>query len=109
MISVVIPTFKKTDLLIKNLRNNLQFLDKCEIIVVNDDPAKSIQSTLKQFNITIVENAKNLGFYGAEITGVKRAKNKYILLINDDVILEDKNYLGELNDFEKDQNFFDIS
>jgi len=94
MISVIIPVYKNTDLFLQNLKHNLDFLIGCQIIIVNDDPAKSLKKDLNPFkNIVLIENKKNLGFGQSINTGVKKATGQYLLLLNSDVILNDKSYL----------------
>ncbi len=54
MISVIIPTYKKKEQLIRNLAHNLPFFKECEIIVVNDNPAESIVEDIKQFESLVL-------------------------------------------------------
>jgi len=106
MISVIIPVYKNNDLFIKNLDHNLIFLDDCQIIVINDDPEKSLRSHLDQFKqITLIDNKKNLGFGESVNRGVKQSDSKYIMLLNSDVVLNDKSYLTALNYFKKNDVF----
>jgi GT2 family glycosyltransferase len=110
MISVIIPTYKNKDLFIKNLKSNLRFLEKCEIIIVNDDPHESLKSDLKNFNeIVLLENKTNQGFSGSINRGVKAAHGKYILLINSDVKILSKSFNQALEYFKKNKNLFAVS
>lgn len=109
MITVVIPAYKKTDLLVKNLKKNIAFLRNCEIIVVNDDPEASIKRDLKEFSIKLLENKQNLGFGGSINKGVERAKNKYVMLLNTDVVLHDNSFIKALQYFKKNHNLFAVS
>ena len=109
MISVIIPVYKNIDLFLKNLRDNLNFLEDCQIIVVNDDPSKSLEKDFTQFKkIILLENKKNLGFGQSVNLGVKKATGRFLFLLNSDVILEDKSYLNALNYF-NDKKVFAIS
>lgn len=109
MISVIIPVYKNTDLFLKNLYHNLNFLNDCQIIIVNDSPEKSLINDLSQFKqIVLIENKKNLGFGESVNQGVKFAKNRYIMILNSDVALNDKNYLKAINYFNKN-NVFAVS
>jgi len=109
MISVIIPVYKNIDLFLKNLRDNLNFLEDCQIIVVNDDPSKSLKKDFTQFKkITLLENKKNLGFGQSVNLGVKKATGRFLFLLNSDVILEDKSYLNVLNYF-NDKKLFAVS
>lgn len=92
-LSVIIPTYKNSDSLKKNLQHNLQFLTNCEVIVVNDYPSDSIKEILSDIpNIKVIENEKNLGFGPTVNTGVTAATGDYILLLNSDVLLYDDSY-----------------
>ncbi len=109
MISVIIPVYKNIDLFLKNLRDNLNFLEDCQVIVVNDDPSKSLEKDFTQFKkIILLENKKNLGFGQSVNLGVKKATGRFLFLLNSDVILEDKSYLNALNYF-NDKKVFAIS
>lgn len=110
MISVVIPTYKNKKQLIANLENNLEFLSGCEIIIVNDDPSYSLKDDLKRFsNITLIENKKNLGFGQTINVGVERTKYPLVMLLNDDVILRDKNFEKAISHFKKNGRLFAVS
>jgi len=112
MISVIIPVYKNTKLFLDNFKKNLKFLDDCEILIVNDDPEKSIKKEIKSFkenNIFLIENRKNLGFGQSVNIGVKYAKGDYLFLLNTDVILNNKNYLHALKYFNENPNLFAVS
>ncbi len=108
-ISVVVPVYKKTEEFIANLRHNLPHLENCEIIIVNDDPEKSIKDRLSSFNkIILIENKKNKGFSGAVNIGVKHAKTQLVMLLNSDVKLFDRSYEKAARHFEE-KNIFAVS
>lgn len=110
MISIVIPTFKNKVMLLQNLRQNMKFLKRCEIIIVNDDPTGNLKNDLKDFDqIILIENTINAGFGQAVNLGVKKAKNNFVMLLNDDVVLIDDSFLGALQRFRKDKNLFAVS
>jgi len=112
MISVIIPVYKNTQIFLDNLKKNLKFLDDCEILIVNDDPEKSIKKEIKSFkenNIFLIENRKNLGFGQSVNIGAKYAKGDYLFLLNTDVILNNKNYLHALKYFNENPNLFAVS
>jgi len=109
-ISVIIPTFKNTEVLIKNLRHNLPYLEGCQVIVVNDDPSESINEALQEFlAVTLIENSINKGFSGAVNSGAAQAAGTYLLLLNNDVKLLNDSYKTGLKQFESDTNLFAIS
>ncbi len=109
MISTIIPAYKNTEELKRNLKNNLPYLEGYEVIVVNDDPERSIKKDLGDMNIILIENKKNLGFGGTVNVGVEKAKQKYVMLLNSDVVLGDSLFKNVLPNFEKNQNLFAVS
>ncbi len=109
-ISVIIPVYKNRELFIKNLRHNLKFLEGCEIIIVNDDPLKSLDNDLKDLRkVILLENKKNLGFGQSINEGVKQAHNNYIMLLNSDVVLKNNSYKIALEYFKENQTLFAVS
>ncbi|OGK23425.1 hypothetical protein A3A46_03190 [Candidatus Roizmanbacteria bacterium RIFCSPLOWO2_01_FULL_37_13] len=109
MISVIIPTFIKKQLL-QNTVRNMKLLKECEVIIVNDNPKKSLINDLKEFkNVTLLENSQNLGFAKSVNKGVKKSTKKYVMLLNDDVLLLGKSYQKALDLFAKDPSLFAIS
>ncbi|MFH1827244.1 MAG: glycosyltransferase family 2 protein [bacterium] len=109
MISVIIPVYKKTEEFIKNIKSNLPFLRETEIIVINDDPKLSIKKYLKDLPIKLYENKKNLGFGGSVNKGVGLSKNKYVFLLNSDVLLNNNSYKNVLKLFRSDKDLFAVS
>jgi len=112
MISVIIPVYKNTKLFLDNLKINLKFLYDCEILIINDNPEKSIKKEIKSFknrNIFLIENKKNFGFGQSVNIGAKYAKGNYLFLLNTDVTLNNKNYIHALKYFNKDSNIFAVS
>ena len=71
-----------------------------EIIVVDNNSQDGSVSALRKLvesnkNITLVLNRKNVGFGQANNQGIKKAKGKYILLLNSDTLITD-NVIGEM-------------
>jgi GT2 family glycosyltransferase len=110
-ISVIIPSYKKEDMLVRTLKNNLPFLKGCEVVVVNDNPDASLQPYLKEFGdaITLVENATNLGFAGAVNRGVAVSSRHFVMLLNSDVLLKDTRYRNAVAEFQRDPDLFAVS
>lgn len=109
LISVVIPAYKKTDMLVSNLKHNLPYLKGAEIIVVNDDPTQSIEKDCDGLGIILIENTKNLGFGGAVNVGFARATHQYVLLLNSDVRLIDNSWKRLLTSIKDRPTCFAIS
>jgi len=68
-----------------------------EIIVVdNASPNCNIKILKEKFpTIDLIENQQNLGFAGANNIGIQKAKGKYVLLLNNDTIV-DQSFLEPL-------------
>lgn len=92
MISVVIPTFKRPDLLARLLKSIAkQTLQPTEIIVVDDHSAMEesylevIQQFSEQFNeLKYLVQPVNAGAPAARNRGIKEASNSWIALVDDD-------------------------
>lgn len=109
-ISVIIPTYRNTEVLLRNLKHNLPYLEGCEVLVVNDYPKQSIKKDLNQFaQVRLIENMTNKGFSGAVNTGTHEATREYLLLLNDDVKLLNKSYEKALKQLEDNISLFAVS
>ncbi len=108
MISVIIPSYKNKDLLLKNLNNNLPYFKDYEVIIVNDYPEESLKEDLKNLPVKLVENPKNLGFAGAVNRGAQHATNEYLFLINSDVELPNADFKKGLDHFSKNKKLFAV-
>ena len=93
-ISVVIPVFNRSELLVKTLRAFTQQTlprDQFEIIVVDDGSTEDLRSVVNSVKIQTGLNLEylrqeNAGPAIARTLGAKRAKSPYIALIDSDVI-----------------------
>lgn len=82
---------------LKYLKNCLDsVIEKCnkisfEIIIVDNNSSDKSCIFIKQEypKITLIESKKNKGFAGGNNLGAKKAKGKYLLLLNNDTILLD--------------------
>ena len=101
-LSVVIPCYNEAKTIVDvvnkvNLQTGISFLNKIEIIVVDDGSIDNSVSLLKEINLSnlkIIEHEKNKGKGAALITGFKESTGD-IILIQD----ADKEY--NPNDFKK--------
>ena len=113
-VSVVIPNFNGVDLLSKNLpkviSDTLLFDSDAEIIVVdngsNDGSAEYLKSNLPE--VRIVKLSSNTGFSHAMNIGMRMAKGKFVVSLNNDVIT-DGNYLEKAYPHFQDKNVFAVS
>ncbi len=109
MISVIIPSYRNKNMLLKNLHSNIDFLKDLEIIVINDYPQESLKNELKNSHLALIENKKNLGFGQSVNKGVIKAKNKYILILNSDVKLINREFLNSVKHFKDNKKLFAIA
>ncbi|WCK56174.1 glycosyltransferase [Aneurinibacillus sp. Ricciae_BoGa-3] len=99
LVSFIIPTFNQIDLVkqcVKSLKDTVSQI-AYEIIVVDDGSQQHIQQQLLNWsrleNVTVVLKGSNEGFSRTVNEGIKRAKGKYVLLVNNDVIFQDREWL----------------
>jgi len=89
MVSVIVPTFNRPNLLSNALQSILkQTYQHFEIIVVNDGGmgVENIVSSLNNNNIIYKEHSMNRGLAAARNTGIRLAGGKYIAYLDDDDI-----------------------
>jgi GT2 family glycosyltransferase len=110
-ISVIIPVYKNYQEFFNNLYNNKKFLDDCQVIVVNDYPQEKIMNRVKEIfpSALVIENKKNFGFGEAVNLGVKKAKHRFVFLLNSDVILKDDSFKKAILHFKTNPNLFAVS
>jgi glycosyltransferase involved in cell wall biosynthesis len=88
LVSVIIPTFNRRDLLKEALNSVLsQTYKNIEIIVVNDagaDARDLISSRNQAGNIVYLEHDRNAGPSAARNSGIRAAKGDYIAYLDDD-------------------------
>lgn len=110
MISIVIPVYKNLEMVLNNIKHNMPFFQNNEIIIVNDNPVDNVSDFLKEFNnIKVINNYKNLGFGLTVNKGVESASQRYIMLLNSDVLLKNTDYTKGLHYFENDSTLFAVS
>jgi GT2 family glycosyltransferase/spore maturation protein CgeB len=102
MVSVIVPTHNRPDMLVEALRSILnQTYQDFEIIVVNDagsDVTEIINLLNKDNKITYVKHNRNRGLAAARNTGLKLARGKYIAYLDDDDVFYPQ-HLKTLVDF----------
>lgn len=98
VISIVTVNFNGT-------RDTLELLEsiskasfkKLEVIVVdnasNEDPTNAIHAQFP--DVRVIRSQKNLGFAGGNNLGIKEAKGAYVMLLNNDTVV-DKNFAGPI-------------
>lgn len=91
MVSIIIPTWNRCDLVVECLRSLAkQTFRDVEIIVVDDgstdDTAEVLQWDFPQTKI--IQRSKNQGFAVAVNAGIRQARGEWIFLLNNDVTLD---------------------
>jgi GT2 family glycosyltransferase/radical SAM superfamily enzyme YgiQ (UPF0313 family)/Tfp pilus assembly protein PilF len=108
LVSVIVPTYNRPDMLVAALQSILeQTYKNHEIIVVNDcglDVADIVGWLNQQGNITYVRHDRNRGLAAARNTGIKLARGKYLAYLDDDDLFY-PNHLKTLVRFLESTNF----
>jgi O-antigen biosynthesis protein len=110
-VSIIIPIKDQVDLLIKCLSSIKKYTDKdlYEIIIINNNSSKNetisyLNQISKDKNITIINNNEPFNYSKLNNIGIKIAKNKFILFLNNDVEVTTKNWLEIMLGFAKQQH-----
>jgi len=111
-ISIVIPNYNGAKLLEKNLSKILQAVSfykkgKTEIIIVDDASTDNSLDLVKDKNVIVLKNEKNLGFSSTVNKGVRKATGDIIILLNTDVYPQE-NFLEPLLKHFDDENVFAV-
>ncbi|RNI30862.1 glycosyltransferase family 2 protein [Rufibacter immobilis] len=96
MISIIIPTYNRDEMLNLTLSSLVQVIDgiDAEIIVVNDCPERVPQVNGKFLsNVKIVNNPKK-GVGAARNYGVETSRGEYIIFMDDDFLISKESILG---------------
>lgn len=107
-LSVIMPTYKRNNILFQTISSFLKSIDesykefdkhigRIQLIIVNDNPEcklhstylykyviKNIDKSKYKMDISIHNNKKNLGLAGSRNVGVKKARNDWMILLDDD-------------------------
>ncbi len=110
MFTVIIPTLWKVD-----FKNELLKLQECNIIgeiILIDNDKKQTPEWLNKLNINklkIIQPPENLYVNPSWNLGVKIAKNKYIILLSDDVVVDKYDFLDiTFEELEKEKSIIGI-
>lgn len=107
-ISIVIPNWNGKDYLRACLRSLEKQTRKDYVVIVveNGSHDGSAEMIAKEFpKVELIQNAKNLGFAGGVNCGIRAAKTEYVVLLNNDTLV-DKSWLQNLvGALEHDDNY----
>ncbi|MGE7903194.1 glycosyltransferase [Peribacillus sp. NPDC094092] len=102
IVSCIIPSFNQVALVkqcLKSLKATTTQISY-EIIDVDDGSKPQIQRQLfdwgEEENVEIILKKSNEGFSCTVNQGIKQAKGKYVLLINNDIIFSEPEWLGKM-------------
>lgn len=112
-ISIIIPNYNGEDLLRKNLSHVIDAVkyyerkskEKVEIIIVDDRSTDNSLEQLKEKELKIFKNDKNLGFSSTVNRGVEQSSGDIVVLLNTDVRPEKDFLLLLLKHFEDEKIF----
>ena len=117
IISIVIPTYNSSKFIDKSLSEIFNQLNKInvksEIILVNDFSLDNTYIKLieikkklikKKINLILINNNHNIGQFKSTIGGIKKAKGKYIITIDDDITFENDIIVRLFKKFYKSNN-----
>lgn len=91
MVSVIIVSYNTREITSKCLKHVLAGdATNLEVIVVDNNSADgSVSAIEKQFpGVKVIANNKNVGFGAANNQGMKKARGKYLVLLNSDAFVE---------------------
>jgi GT2 family glycosyltransferase len=106
-------TYEDTKECINSILDNIDYENYSIIVVDNASPNDSIKLIKSEycnnFKIHVIENKKNLGFAKGNNIGYKYAKDKlksdFIILINNDMILNQKDFVDKIIEEYKTDKF----
>jgi glycosyltransferase involved in cell wall biosynthesis len=94
LVSVIIPTFRRSDFLVRSIKSAInQSYKNIEIIVVDDNQGNDfyrveVKSKIKNNfgtdTLTYIEHGSNKGLPAARNTGIRAAKGQFIAFLDDD-------------------------
>ncbi len=90
LVSVIIPTFNRSNLLLRAVKSVLsQTYSKIEVIVIDDASTDNTENTIKKIqkihkNILYIKHKDNKGGSAARNSGIKKSKGEYVAFLDDD-------------------------
>lgn len=109
-ISIVIPIYKKGDMVMRNLKHNMPFFDGYEVVLIDDASGDGLAERIKaEFpHVKLIENTTNKGFGPTVNRAVQEARGDYVILLGSDVVLK-KPFSTDLTRAFSDSRLFAIS
>lgn len=106
-LSIIIVNYRSEQYLkscVASLYNKLKNIPDKEVIIVNNDEKEELTEIAAKFpSINIINHQKNIGFGAANNRGAGKARGKYLLFLNPDAEITDKNFIDILDKFKENQ------
>ncbi|UAY50697.1 glycosyltransferase family 2 protein [Ferruginibacter albus] len=108
MLSVIIPTYNRSELLDKTLKSiEFQSYSNWECIIVDDHSQDNTQLVAQEYvnrdaRFKLITNQRKKGAQGARNTGLIEAKGEYISFFDSDNLMSRERYEKQLKFFERD-------
>jgi len=103
-LSIIIVNYNGKEIIldcIESIYSRLQSIDFEIIVVDNGSKDGSVDAISADFReVAIIKNVENLGFSRANNRGIKIAKGEYILLLNNDTLLQEGNFSNLIDSME---------
>jgi GT2 family glycosyltransferase len=103
MLSIIIPVFNQHEMTLECIQAIRETTQECEIIVIDNCSNPPFKAPFGGFTeIRTIRNEENLGFPAAVNQGIAEAKGKFIVLLNNDVIVTpgwSQRLLSALNEY----------
>jgi len=109
-ISVLIPVYRESKIVIKTLKKLVNENVRKEIILIVDEPTQNFLRVLKQWKkkIKVLVNKRRVGKARALNQGIELAKGEVILFLDADVEVQDENFLEKVLEEMEDCDILDI-
>jgi len=111
LVSVIIPTYKRSNYIIRAINSVInQTYKNIEIIVVDDDKLNhefsiATENKFKEFirkgKVLYIKHNNNRGVSAARNTGIEKVQGKYIAFLGKKIFSYKKNILKHLKSFKK--------
>lgn len=103
LISLIVLNYNGLKYL-KRIIPNLLNLDypNYEVLVIDNNSSDGSKEWVQNFRkITLIKNPENYGYSKGKNIGAQKANGKYILFLDNDILIQDKNILNKLFKFSK--------
>ena len=104
-LSIIIVLYNQAHFSFLCLKSILHHADvEYEVVIIDNASTDETENLLLQIdNTKVIRNKENIGFLKAVNQGSKVAKGKYVLLLNNDAMLEEQSLSSAIHTIEKDR------